>query len=206
MAIANMPDFKDRGVSPDLPRDERKRRNYEALVRNYYRTLLSVDENVSRALEYLDKNDLAKNTVVVLRQRILPRRIRSVRQAVDVRRRAARAAALPLAREDQSGNHRQRAPAHQRRHRADAARDRRRADSFIDAGPQFPAHASGPGRAVTRRVLLRVLRVSRLRPLRAQASRSALGKVEADRILGATDRVRAVRPVPAVGPCTPRTL
>ncbi|MGZ8833901.1 MAG: sulfatase family protein [Thermoanaerobaculia bacterium] len=65
MAIANMPDFKDRGVSPDLPRDERKRRNYEALVRNYYRTLLSVDENVGRALEYLDMNDLAKNTVVV---------------------------------------------------------------------------------------------------------------------------------------------
>ena len=65
MAIANMPDFKDRGVSPDLPRDERKRRNYEALVKNYYRTILSVDENVARALEYLDKNDLAKNTVVV---------------------------------------------------------------------------------------------------------------------------------------------
>lgn len=65
MAIADMPDFKDRGVSPTLPREERKRRNYEMLVKNYYRTLLSVDENVGRVLEFLDKNDLASNTVVV---------------------------------------------------------------------------------------------------------------------------------------------
>ncbi|HEV8657921.1 MAG TPA: sulfatase [Thermoanaerobaculia bacterium] len=65
MAIADMPDFKDRGVSPTLPREERKRRNYEALVKNYYRTMLSVDENVGRALEFLDKNDLTKNTLVV---------------------------------------------------------------------------------------------------------------------------------------------
>src|SRR6185436_16311464 len=65
MAITDMPDFKDRGVSPDLPRAERKRRNYEELVKNYYRTLLSVDENTGRVLEYLDKNDLAKNTVVI---------------------------------------------------------------------------------------------------------------------------------------------
>ncbi len=64
MAIADMPDFKNRGVSPALPREERKRRNYEELVKNYYRTLLSVDENVGRLLELLDKNDLAKNTVV----------------------------------------------------------------------------------------------------------------------------------------------
>ena len=65
MAIADMPDFKDRGVPESLPREERKRRNLQELVRNYYRTLLSVDENVARALEFLDKNDLAKNTVVL---------------------------------------------------------------------------------------------------------------------------------------------
>ncbi len=65
MAIADMPDFKERGVSESLPREERKRRNLQELVRNYYRTLLSVDENVGRVLEHLDKNDLAKNTVVV---------------------------------------------------------------------------------------------------------------------------------------------
>ncbi len=64
MAVADMPDFKDRGVPEALPREERKKRNLQELVRNYYRTLLSVDENVGRVLEFLDKNDLAKNTVV----------------------------------------------------------------------------------------------------------------------------------------------
>lgn len=65
MAIADMPDFKTRGVPESLPADERKRRNYQELVKNYYRTILSVDENVGRALEFLDKNDLSKNTVVI---------------------------------------------------------------------------------------------------------------------------------------------
>lgn len=62
MAVADMPDFK---VPATLPREERKRRNYEALVRNYYRTILSVDENVGRALEFLDRNELAKNTLIL---------------------------------------------------------------------------------------------------------------------------------------------
>ncbi|MBK5258754.1 MAG: sulfatase [Thermoanaerobaculia bacterium] len=65
MAIADMPDFAERGVPATLPRDERKRRNYEALVKNYYRTILSVDENTGRALEFLDRNNLATNTLVL---------------------------------------------------------------------------------------------------------------------------------------------
>jgi arylsulfatase A-like enzyme len=65
MAIADMPDFSKRGVPDTLPREERKRLNYQQLVKNYYRTLLSVDENVGRVLEYLDRNGLAENTVVV---------------------------------------------------------------------------------------------------------------------------------------------
>jgi arylsulfatase A-like enzyme len=65
MAVADMPDFKDRGVPDSLPPEERKRRNLQELVKNYYRTLLSVDENVGRALEFLDKNDLARNTMVL---------------------------------------------------------------------------------------------------------------------------------------------
>lgn len=65
MAVADMPDFKERGVPESTPQPERKRRNLQELVKNYYRTLLSVDENVGRALEFLDKNDLAKNTVVL---------------------------------------------------------------------------------------------------------------------------------------------
>ncbi|HUP45089.1 MAG TPA: sulfatase [Thermoanaerobaculia bacterium] len=65
MAVADMPDFRERGVDPALPREERKRRNYEVLVKNYYRTLLSVDENTGRALDLLDELDLARNTVVI---------------------------------------------------------------------------------------------------------------------------------------------
>jgi arylsulfatase A-like enzyme len=48
-----------------LPREERKRKNLEALVRNYYRVLLSVDENVGRVLDLLDEEGLTRNTVVV---------------------------------------------------------------------------------------------------------------------------------------------
>ena len=62
MAIADMPDF---GVSPGLPVEERKRRNLQLLVKNYYRTLLSVDDNVGRVLDYLDANALGRNTLVV---------------------------------------------------------------------------------------------------------------------------------------------
>ena len=65
MAIADMPDFADRGVLPSLPRDERKRRNLEELVKNYYRVLLSVDENVGRVLRQLEADGLTQNTVVV---------------------------------------------------------------------------------------------------------------------------------------------
>ena len=65
LALADMPDFRDRGVRPDLPVAERKRRNLEELVRNYYRVLLSVDENVGRVLDWLDANALAENTIVV---------------------------------------------------------------------------------------------------------------------------------------------
>jgi arylsulfatase A-like enzyme len=65
MAIAEMPDFRKRGVPEDLPAEERKRRNLQELVKNYYRTLLGVDENVGRVLDWLDARDLAKTTVVV---------------------------------------------------------------------------------------------------------------------------------------------
>ena len=65
MAIADMPDFADRGVPASLPREERKRRNLEHLVRNYYRVLLSVDDNVGRLLDALDSHGLTENTIVV---------------------------------------------------------------------------------------------------------------------------------------------
>jgi len=65
MAIADMPDFRDRGAPETLPRQERKRRNLQLLVKNYYRVLLGVDENVGRVLDFLDKNGLAENTIIV---------------------------------------------------------------------------------------------------------------------------------------------
>jgi arylsulfatase A-like enzyme len=64
MAIADMPDFRDQ-VPASLPRDERKRRNLELLVKNYYRVLLGVDENVGRVLDVLDEQGVAGDTVVV---------------------------------------------------------------------------------------------------------------------------------------------
>jgi arylsulfatase A-like enzyme len=64
MALADLPDFRDQ-VPADLPPAERKRRNYQLMVKNYYRVLMSVDENVGRVLDYLDKNGLADNTIVV---------------------------------------------------------------------------------------------------------------------------------------------
>jgi arylsulfatase A-like enzyme len=60
-----MPDFRNRGVPEAIPPDERKRLNFQELARNYYRTLLSVDENVGRVLDFLDKSGLSKDTVVV---------------------------------------------------------------------------------------------------------------------------------------------
>jgi arylsulfatase A-like enzyme len=64
LAIADMPDFRDQ-VSPSLPFEERKRLNLQHLVKNYYRVLLSVDDNVGRLLDYLDANSLSQNTLVI---------------------------------------------------------------------------------------------------------------------------------------------
>ncbi|MGQ0836044.1 MAG: sulfatase family protein [Gammaproteobacteria bacterium] len=65
MRIADMADFHERGVPATLPPEERARRNYQALVKNYYRVLLGVDENVGRVLELLDREGLAENTIVL---------------------------------------------------------------------------------------------------------------------------------------------
>src|SRR5207247_6634623 len=53
------------GVPASLPPAERKRKNLEQRVKNYYRVLLSVDENLGRVLEYLDRENLRESTVVV---------------------------------------------------------------------------------------------------------------------------------------------
>ncbi len=65
MLVGDMPDFRQRGVPADLPPAERKRLNFQVFLKNYYRTLLAVDENLGRLLDYLDKNGLTENTVFV---------------------------------------------------------------------------------------------------------------------------------------------
>src|SRR3546814_18536494 len=52
-------------VDRNLPEDERLHAVLQAYVRNYYRVLLGVDENVGRVLDFLDKEGLADNTIAV---------------------------------------------------------------------------------------------------------------------------------------------
>jgi len=63
--IADMPDFREQGVPARLPRERRKRLNYQAFLKNYYRVLLAVDENLGRLLDFLDQQGLAENTLVI---------------------------------------------------------------------------------------------------------------------------------------------
>ena len=65
MQIADMPDFAKRGVDPSLPRGQRKRLNFQVFMKNYYRVLNGVDENLGRVLDFLDKNGLTENTLVI---------------------------------------------------------------------------------------------------------------------------------------------
>jgi arylsulfatase A-like enzyme len=65
MYIADMPDFARRGVPRQLPREIRKPLNYQTFLKNYYRVLMAVDENLGRMLDYLDKEGLAENTFIV---------------------------------------------------------------------------------------------------------------------------------------------
>ncbi|MBI3679816.1 MAG: sulfatase [Acidobacteria bacterium] len=65
MQVGDMPDFFQRGVDRNLPPAERKKLNFQLFLKNYYRTILGVDENLGRILDYLDRNGLAENTIVV---------------------------------------------------------------------------------------------------------------------------------------------
>ncbi|MGA7615256.1 MAG: sulfatase [Thermoanaerobaculia bacterium] len=64
MELENMPDYRDR-VPLSLPPEERKRRNLQIMVKDYYRVLLSVDENVGRVLDFLDEQKLTTDTIVI---------------------------------------------------------------------------------------------------------------------------------------------
>lgn len=64
MRIADMPDYNDE-APPDLTPDERKKWNYQRYIKDYLRTIASVDDNIGRVLDYLDESGLAKNTLVI---------------------------------------------------------------------------------------------------------------------------------------------
>jgi arylsulfatase A-like enzyme len=65
MRLADMPDYRNRGVRPDMPKEERARLNWQHFIKDYYRVLLGVDENVGRFLDYLDAQGLSENTLIV---------------------------------------------------------------------------------------------------------------------------------------------
>ena len=65
LLIADMPDYRNRGVRADMPVEERARLNYQHFIKDYYRVLLGVDENVGRMLDLLDAEGLSENTVIV---------------------------------------------------------------------------------------------------------------------------------------------
>ena len=65
MRIADMTDFRKLGVAATMPDEERARRNYQIFIKRYYRVLLGVDENVGHVLDWLDREGLAEDTVVL---------------------------------------------------------------------------------------------------------------------------------------------
>jgi len=62
MRIEDMPDFNP---PSDLTGRQRKQWNYQRFMEHFLGTLRSQDDNIGRLLEYLDKNGLAENTIVV---------------------------------------------------------------------------------------------------------------------------------------------
>jgi arylsulfatase A-like enzyme len=52
-------------IPTNLSRDEHRRWAYQIYMKDYLRCMAGVDENVGRLLDYLDKNGLTENTIVV---------------------------------------------------------------------------------------------------------------------------------------------
>jgi arylsulfatase A-like enzyme len=62
MRIADMPDFHP---PADLTERQRKQWNYQKFMEHFLGTLRSQDDNIGRLLDFLDKNGLAENTIVI---------------------------------------------------------------------------------------------------------------------------------------------
>jgi arylsulfatase A-like enzyme len=52
-------------IPKDLPRDELRKWAYQRFIKRYLACVAAVDENVGRLLDYLDKEGLAENTLVI---------------------------------------------------------------------------------------------------------------------------------------------
>ena len=63
MRLEYMPDFDP---PKDLTNRQRKQWNYQKFMAHFMGTLKSLDENVGRLLDYLDKSGLAENTIVAV--------------------------------------------------------------------------------------------------------------------------------------------
>jgi arylsulfatase A-like enzyme len=56
----------DYGDIPDgLNAEDRKRWIYQRFIKDRYRTITGVDENIGRVLDYLDENDLSNDTLII---------------------------------------------------------------------------------------------------------------------------------------------
>ena len=64
MRVADMPDYR-KEIPPTLPLEERRRRNYQRFIKDYLRTIASLDDNVGRLLAYLDEARLADDTLLI---------------------------------------------------------------------------------------------------------------------------------------------
>jgi arylsulfatase A-like enzyme len=64
MSVQEM-DFRSRGVPSSLPPEQRRHANLQTFIKNYYRVLLGVDENVGRILDFLDDAQLARDTLII---------------------------------------------------------------------------------------------------------------------------------------------
>ena len=70
------------GDYPDLPKglspEARKDWIFQRFVKDHYRTMVGVDENIGRVLDYLDRKKLAQDTLVIYTtdRRVLPGRAR----------------------------------------------------------------------------------------------------------------------------------
>jgi len=64
MRVADMPDYR-KEIPAGLSEADRRKWNYQRFIKDYLRVVASVDDNVGRLLDFLDREGLAENTIVI---------------------------------------------------------------------------------------------------------------------------------------------